>query len=325
MQIHRRTALSLAAAWAACGSSLKAIAQTTLGKPIKMIVAFAPGASNDVLGRLLTTEFSKGFAPGSLVENHPGAGGVLAAQLVSRAAPDGATLLIVSFPFPLINSVYTKSKLDVTRDFLPVATLCTTPNVIAVRADSPLKNMADLIEQGRRQPGKLSFSSTGIGTSPHLGMELIQRQTGTKFNHVPYKGSAPALTDLLAGQIDFTMDNLLNVLPYLRAGKMRAFAVTTSKRADVVPEVPTLAEAGVPGVVMDIWIGVVTVAGTPAATVGNINQEINRILDLKEVRERFTGLGMTVLKGPPEQLGSLVNADVAKWGKVVREANISVE
>lgn len=323
-KLDRRDMLKMASTLVA-PYALTASAQTPFAKPIKMMVAFAPGASNDLMGRMLTAEFVKGYAPGSIVENRPGAGGVVAATQVMRSPPDGTTMLIVSFPFPLINSVYKQSKIDVTRDFLPVATLCTTPNLVAVRADSPYKTLQELITAAKQQPGTISFASTGNGTSPHMGMELIMQQTGTKFVHVPYKGSAPATTDLLAGQVDFTVDNLSNALANIRAGKMRALAVTSSKRSPVLPDIPTLAEAGVPNVVMNIWIGVVTVADTPASVIQSHNTEINRILDLKETRDRFTSLGIEVLKSTPEYLGKLINEDVVKWGKVVHDAKITVE
>lgn len=300
-------------------------AQAFPSRPVKVVVAFPPGASNDLLGRLVANEFAKGFAPGSLVENKPGGGTVIAADLVAKSPPDAHTLLIVSFPFPLINSLHAHAKLDVTRDFVPVASMTTTPNALVVRAESPHKTLKDLLAFARANPGKLSYASTGSGTSPHLGTELLKRLTNTFIVHVPYRGSAPAVTDLLGGQVDFMFDNLPNAVPHAKAGRMRILAVTSAKRAPSMPEVPTMEEAGVPGFVMDVWIGLVTTGGSPPAAVAALNREVNRILGQPEVRTRLDGLGMDVVGGTSEAFGKTIAADVAKWAKVVREASIKID
>jgi tripartite-type tricarboxylate transporter receptor subunit TctC len=327
---NRRRAIGALGAWGALGGAAALLPGAAWGqsfpsKPMRVIVAFPPGASNDLMGRIIASEMSKGFAPNSVVENRPGGGTVIATDLVVKAPPDGHTLLIVSFPFPLINSLYPGSRIDVTRDLLPIATLTTTPNALVVRADSPFKTLRDLIAFAKANPGKLSYASTGNGSSPHLGAELLKRLTGTFSVHIPYRGSAPAVTDLLGGLVDFMFDNLPNSVPHAKAGRMRVLAVTSAKRSPSMPDVPTMAEAGVPGFVMDVWIGLVTARGAPPTAIAALNRETNRILALPDVRTRLEGLGMEIRGGTPEAFGQLVAADVAKWARVVREANIKVE
>lgn len=294
-------------------------------KPMRIIVAFPPGASNDLMGRIIASEFSKGFAPNTTVENRPGGGTVIATDLVAKAPPDGHTLLVVSFPFPLINSLYPASRIDVTRDLVPIVGLTNTPNALVVRAESPFKTLRELLAFSRANPGKLSYASTGNGTSPHLGAELLKRLTNTFSVHIPYRGSAPAVTDLLGGLVDFMFDNLPNAVPHAKSGRMRVLAVTSERRSPSLPDVPTMAEAGVPGFLMEVWIGLVTTRGTPPAAVAAINREANRILALPEVRTRLDGLGLEARGGTPEAFARVVAADVAKWAKVVREASIKVE
>jgi tripartite-type tricarboxylate transporter receptor subunit TctC len=300
-----------------------AAAQSYPSKGIRVVIAFPPGAAHDLLGRILAAEFSKGFAPGSIAENRPGGGTVIATDFVARSAPDGYTLLMVGFPFPLINSMYPGSKIDVLRDFTPVINVMSSPNAMVVRADSPYKSVGELLAAAKAHPGKVTYASVGNGSSPHLGMELLKGIAGVDILNVPYKGSAPALAAMLGGEVDVMFDNLPNAVPHVKGGRLRALAVTSEKRSRLMPEAPTMSEAGVPGFVMDIWFGVAVPAGTPPAVVAALNKEINRIIATPEVRGKLEGLGLNIVGGTPEQFARTVAADVAKWSAVVRDAGIT--
>jgi tripartite-type tricarboxylate transporter receptor subunit TctC len=291
-------------------------------KPIRVVIAFPPGAAHDLLGRVLATEFSKSFAPGSIAENKPGAGTVIATEFVAKSAPDGTTILMVGFPFPLINSMFPSSKLDVLKDFVPVVNVASSPNALIVKGDSPFKTLAELLASAKAHPGKMTYASVGNGSSPHMGMELLKRMAGADILNIPYKGSAPARTAMLGGEVHVMFDNLPNVVPSAKAGQLRVLAVTSQKRSSLMPEAPTMVEAGLPDYVMDIWFGVAVPAGTPPASVAALNKEINRIIALPDVKARLDGLGLDVVGGSAEAFGKTIAADVARWSAVVRDAGI---
>ena len=291
-------------------------------KAIKIVVPFTPGAFNDTLGRTLAQEFGKGFAPGSQVDNKPGAGTVIGTDFVGKSAPDGHTILVVAFPFALINSLHTQSKIDVTRDFAALTWVGSTPNLLVVNPASPYKSVKDLLAAARAEPGKIAYASTGNGTSNHLSMELFKVMSGTNLTHIPYKGSAPAVTDLIGNQVQAMFDNVPNVIQHVKAGRLRALAITTAKRSSGLPEVPTVDEAGVPGYQVAVWFGVVAPAATPKDVVAKLNAEINRVLALAEVKERFSQSGIEIVGGAPEVFDRHIREQVATWGKVVKDANI---
>lgn len=301
---------------------LAAFAQAYPSKGIRVVIAFPPGAAHDMLGRILAAEFSKGFAPGSIAENKPGGGTVIATDFVAKSPPDGHTILMVGFPFPLINSMFPSARIDVLRDFTAVINVMSSPNAMIVRGDSPYKTVGDLLAAARANPGKVTYASVGNGSSPHLGMELLKRIAGVDILNVPYKGSAPARTAMLGGEVDVMFDNLPNVVPSVKAGQLRLLAVTSPKRSQSMPDAPTMIEAGVPGYVMDIWFGVAVRAGTPPAAVAALNREINRIIATPEVKGRLEGLGLSIVGGSAEDFGKTVAADVDKWSAVVRDAGI---
>jgi tripartite-type tricarboxylate transporter receptor subunit TctC len=304
---------------------LAAQGQAFPAKPIRIVVPFTPGAFNDTLARTLTTEFSKGFAPGSYVENKPGGNTIIGTDAVAKAPADGYTLLGVAVPFALVGSLSPQAKIDPLRDFTPVAYAGFTPNILVVNNATPYKSVKDVIDAAKAKPGTIPYASTGNGSSNHLSMELFKSMTGTDLVHIPYKGSAPAVTDLIGGQVQVYFDNTPNVLPHIKAGKIRGLAVTSPKRFPMVPDLPTVAEAGVPGYEVTVWFGTVAPAGTPREAVARINTEINRILTLPEVRERFNGGGIEIVGGAPETFGALLRKDVATWAKVVKEANIKAD
>jgi tripartite-type tricarboxylate transporter receptor subunit TctC len=300
-------------------------AQGFPGKPIKVVVPFPPGGFNDTLGRTLATEFAKGFAPGSHVDNKPGGGTVIGTDFVAKSAPDGHTLLIVAFPFALINSLHAHAKIDVTRDFAPIVWAGSTPNILVVSANSPHKSVADLLAAAKAKPGTIPYASPGNGSSNHLSMELFKLMSGTNLNHIPYKGSAPALTDLIGGTVEAMFDNVPNVTQHIKAGRLRALAITTSKRSTAMPDLPTVAESGVPGYQMSVWFGAVVPAATPKDVVAKLNGEVNRILSLPEVRERFAAGGVDIAGGSSELFDKLVREQVTTWAKVVKEGNIKAD
>ena len=294
-------------------------------KPIKVVVPFTPGAFNDTLGRTLAQEFGKGFAPGSQVDNKPGGGTVIGTDFTAKSAPDGHTILIVAFPFALINSLHIQSKIDVTRDFAPLVWAGSTPNLLVVPPSSPYKSVQGILAAAKAKPGSISYASTGNGTSNHLSMELFKVMSGTDLTHIPYKGSAPAVTDLIGGQVQAMFDNVPNVIQHVKAGRLRALGITTPKRVASMPDIPTIDEAGVPGYQVNVWFGVVAPAGTPKDTVTKLNAEINRILGLAEVKERFNTAGIDIVGGTPETFDKHIREQVTTWGKVVKDANIRAD
>jgi len=301
---------------------LAAFAQSFPSKPIKVVVPFPPGAFNDTLGRTLAQEFSKGFAPGSQVDNKPGAGTVIGTDFVAKSVADGHTILVVAFPFALLNSLHAQAKIDVTRDFAALAWVGSTPNLLVVNPNSPFKSVRDLVAAAKAEPGKIAYASTGNGTSNHLSMELFKVMSGTNLTHIPYKGSAPAVTDLIGGQVQALFDNVPNVIQHVKAGRLRALAITTPRRVAALPEIPTVDEAGVPGYQVSVWFGVVAPAATPKDVVARLNAEINRVIGLPEVKERFSQSGIEIVGGSPEVFDRQIREQVATWGKVVKEANI---
>ncbi len=300
-------------------------AQPFPSKPIKVVVPFPPGAFNDTLGRTLAQEFAKGFAPGSHVDNKPGGGTVIGTDFVAKSAPDGHTILIVAFPFALINSLHPQSKIDVTRDFTALAWAGSTPNILVVNPNSPYKSVKDLLAAAKAKPGSIPYASTGNGTSNHLSMELFKLMSATDLNHIPYKGSAPAVTDLIGGQVQAMFDNVPNVIQHIKAGRLRALGITSTKRSPAMPDLPTIDEAGVPGYQVSVWFGVVAPAATPKDVVAKLNTEINRILGLPEVKERFSQGGIDIVGGASDLFDKHVREQVTTWGRVVKEGNIRVD
>jgi len=304
---------------------MPAPAQSFPSKPIKIVVPFTPGAFNDTLGRTLAGEFAKGFSPGSHVENKPGAGTVIGTDFVAKSAADGHTLLVVAFPFALINSLHAQSRIDVTRDFAALAWVGATPNLLVVNPNSPYRSVKDVLAAARAAPGKIAYASTGNGTSNHLSMELFKTMAGVDLTHIPYKGSAPAVTDLIGGQVQAMFDNVPNVIQHVKAGRLRALAITTPKRAPAMPEIPTVDEAGVPGYQVSVWFGVVAPAATPKDVVARLNAEINRVIALPDVRERFSQSGIDIVGGAPEMFDRHIREQVVTWAKVVKDANIRAD
>ncbi len=299
-------------------------AQSWPARPLRYIVPFPPGAFNDTLARTLAAELPKTLGQPVVVENRPGGNTIIGTELAAKSPPDGYTLYGAALPFSVIQSLY-KTSFDVTKDFAPITLAGLTPNLLVAHPAAPVNSVKELIAYAKANPGKLNYASTGNGTSNHLSFELFKAMTQTDITHVPYKGSAPAVTDLIAGQVQVMFDNTPNVLPHVRAGKLKALAVSTKARTPLAPEVPSVDEAGVPGYEVSVWFGVLTVAGTPREVVGRLNAEMVRILTSAEVKERFGKMGVEVVAGTPEHFSGFLKSEVERWAKVVREAGIKAD
>lgn len=294
-------------------------------RPIRLVVPFPAGGTADVLPRILADKLRKRFPEGVVVENRTGAGGNIGAESVAKAEPDGHTLL-VSPPGPIaINqNLYAKLGYDATR-WVPVTVLAAVPNVLAVRSNLPVKSIEEFVAYVKANPGKVSYASQGNGSTSHLSANLFQSLTGTQMVHVPYKGTAPALTDLAGGQVDVFFDNLSSSAPLHKAGKIRILGVSDSKRSAVLPAVPSFAEAHLPGMHAVTWFAVVAPAGTPADAVQTLHSALVEALNLPDVQQRFAEQGAEVVGNTPEQMARFVRGEAAKWQKVIREASVTVD
>jgi tripartite-type tricarboxylate transporter receptor subunit TctC len=293
-------------------------------RPVRIVVAYPAGGSTDIVARIIGNWLSNKLGQQFIVENKPGAGNNIGTEAVARAAPDGYTLLLIN-PANTINAtLYKKLNFNFLRDIDPVASVIQVPNVMEVNPSVPAKTVAEFIAYAKENPDKINIASSGNGTSIHLSGELFKMMTGLKMTHVPYKGSAPMLTDLLGGQVQITFDNLPSSIAHIRAGKLRALAVTTSMRSPELPDVPTVAET-VPGYEAVAFFGFGAPHGTPRPIVEQLNKEINDALKDPGVQAKLKDLGGIVVPGAPEEFGKFLANETAKWEKVVEAANLSIE
>jgi tripartite-type tricarboxylate transporter receptor subunit TctC len=304
-----------------------ATAQEYPNKPVRVVVPYVAGGNADIWARTLAQKLTENLKQAFVVENKPGANGGIGAEFVAKSAPDGYTLLAVASGPIVVNPVlYAKVPYDPVRDFAPVAQCALYQYVLVTRMDAPYKTIADLVAAARANPGGLAYGSTGIGGGNHLAAELLGLATGTRFNHIPYKGSAPALADLLGGQLTFMFDTVITSVPQIRAGKLRAFAVSSAKRASSLAEVPTMQEAGFAGFDLSQWQGVLAPAGTPRAVVQRLNSEIARAMHAPEVHERIAVQGGNeIVTGTPEEFAALIRAELERYGRLIRDAKISAQ
>jgi tripartite-type tricarboxylate transporter receptor subunit TctC len=293
-------------------------------KPVKIVVTFPPGGAPDTLARVLADKWGQALGQSFTVDNKPGAGGNIGADFVAKSAPDGATLVVGTVGTHAINaSLYDKMPYNNIRDFTPVAFLASTPNLLVVNNSVPAKTVKELIELAKKKP--LSFGSSGSGTSIHLSGELFNTMAGVKMQHIPYKGRAQAVPDLLGGRIDMIFDNMPSALPLVKGGEVRALAVTSAQRSPAAPNIPTMAEAGLPGFEATSWFALYAPAGLPRDVQQKINAETQRVLALPDVKEKLSTLGLDVSPGTPEQLAAFTLAETQKWAKVVKESGAKAD
>jgi tripartite-type tricarboxylate transporter receptor subunit TctC len=325
MKLPRRKFLQLTAGAAALPALPRiARAQTYPSRPVRIVVGLSAGDSADILARLMASWLSERLGQQFIIENRPGVGGNVGAEAVVKSAPDGYTLLLVG-PNNAINAtLYDKLNFDFIRDIIPIASVSRGPNVIVVNPSVPAKTVPEFIAYAKANPGKLNMASPGNGTPPHVAGELFKMMTGVNMVHVPYRGGAPALTDLLGGQVQVMFPATAASIEYIRAGKLQALAVTTATRSEALPGIPTVGEFVV-GYEASSWNGVGAPKGTPAEVIDKLNKEINAALADPKIKARLADLGRTVLPGSPVDFSKLIADETEKWGKVVRTANIKPE
>lgn len=295
-------------------------------KPIKYIVPFSAGGTTDTLARIIGQKLSVALGQPVIVDNKPGAGGNIGSELVSKAAPDGYTILGGTVSSHAINSsLYAKMPYDAEKSFVPITLIGTNPLVLIVPSNSPITSLKDLIAQAKAKPGKLTFASAGNGTSQHLAGEMLKGAAGIQMIHVPYKGSGPAIQDLIGGQVVMMFDTTVVAAPYIKSGNVRALAVTSAKRVKGFETIPTMAEAGLPGYEVTSWQGIFAPAGTPPAIVERLNTEIVKILHMPDVRERLVGLGIEPVADTSAEFAAFQKAEIAKWAKVVKDGGVKIE
>lgn len=295
-------------------------------KPIRMVVPFPPGGTTDLLGRVLATRLSDALGQQVLVDNRPGAGGTIGSDVVAKAPADGYTLMFGTVGTQSINaSLYKKLPFDTQKDFTPVALFAGVPNILVVNPNVPARTVQELVSYAKAHPNGLNMGSAGNGTTNHLSGELFKAMAGVKIVHVPYKGSGPAMADLLANQVQLMFDNLPGSLPHVKAGRLRALAVTSTTRSPALPDVPTMAEAGITGYEADVWFGVVGPRNLPPAVATRLSQEIARIAQDKDMRAKLAQAGASPLSGTPDQFSMLIRKDTEKWAKLVKDSGASID
>ncbi|MCC7486731.1 MAG: tripartite tricarboxylate transporter substrate binding protein [Burkholderiales bacterium] len=293
-------------------------------RPVRLIVPFAPGGGTDIIARLAAQELSQVWGQSVVVDNRGGSGGVVGTELAARAAPDGHTMVLVSLAFSYAPALYSKLPYDPGRDFAPVSLVATQPFVYVVIPALGVNSMKELISLAKAKPGEIRYGSGGSGGSSHLGTELLRVMTGVNLTHIPYKGTGPALTAMLAGEIQMQLIGISSVVPYLKSGRMRALAVSGGRRSAAAPGVPTVAES-FPGYAFDVWYGMLYPAGTARAIVGKASTDVNGVLKSAALAKRFATIGLEPEGSTPEAFADMIRAEIAKWRKVVKSAGIRVE
>lgn len=294
-------------------------------KPVRFIVPSAAGGGTDIVTRVIAQKLSDALGQQFIVENRPGAGQMIGIELAAKSPADGYTLLMASSTLAINPLMYKKVSYDAVRDFTPITQAATLPNVLVVHPSLPVHTVAELVALAKQRPGQINFASAGIGTSPQMSVELLKSMTGIDLVHIPYKGTTPGVVDLLAGQVSVMAPNMLTALPHIKAGKLRALGVTSAKRSEALPEVPTIAEAGLPGYESVQWYGVLAPAGTPREIVARLHAEIVRALQLPEVKERLAADGAEPVGDSPEAFAALIKSEIEKWAKVAKAAGIRPE
>jgi tripartite-type tricarboxylate transporter receptor subunit TctC len=302
-----------------------ALAQSYPSKTVRIIVPYPPGGTSDILSRLLSPKLNDIFGQPVVVDNRAGANGNIGADLVAKSAPDGYTMLLADLGALTISPSIYKLPFDVTKDFAPVTMVTYSPHLLAVHPSVPVKTVKELIALAKSKPGLLNFAVSGIGGAPHLAGIAFEAQTGVKWTYIPYKGGSDAIIGLASGQADAIFNGMLATYPHVKSGKLKLIAVSSAKRVASIPDVPTVAEAGLKGFETGSWQGIVAAAGTPKEIVGRLNTEIVRILSTPEMKENLAKQGTEVYTMTPEQLGNWLKSEIDKWAKIVKAANLKLE
>jgi tripartite-type tricarboxylate transporter receptor subunit TctC len=322
----RRTLVRATGAIAALAAATLVSAQSYPTRPIKMIVPFPPAGSTDISARAVAGKLGERLGQPVVIENKAGAGGNIGTDVAAKAPADGYTIVVGTVGTHAINAgLYSKMPYDNLRDFAPVILLSTTPNVLVTPTSFPARSVQDVIAMAKAKPGELTFASSGSGTSIHLSGELFNSMAGTKMQHIPYKGSAPMLIDLMSGQVNMAFDNLSSSMVHIKAGKIKALATTGAQRSPALPDLPTISEAGLAGYDSTSWNAIYAPAGTPREIIAKLNHEVNAILQSPETRRFFAEQGAEAGGGTPEQLGAFTRAETAKWAKVVKDSGAKVD
>jgi tripartite-type tricarboxylate transporter receptor subunit TctC len=321
--MSRFTTFLLAAVLAVHGAA--ALGQAYPAKPVRLVVGFTPGGGVDINARLLASKLSELIGQSVIVENKPGAGTNIANEHVAKAAPDGYTLLVNTAAVAINMALYRNLAFDTLRDFAPVSVFSESPNILVVNSQAPIRSVTDLLALARARPGALNYSSAGSGTTQHLSAELMKLRTGTSIVHVPYKGTAPSLTALIAGEVDFTFANIPAILPHVKSGRLRPIASTGAKRSDLMPELPTMKEAGVNGVDVTVWYGVLAPAATPRDIVNTLAGAIAKAARSPDIRTRLVDQGAEPVGSTPEEFAKLLREEIARWAEVIGAAGIRAD
>ncbi|WP_420995698.1 tripartite tricarboxylate transporter substrate binding protein [Cupriavidus sp. 30B13] len=324
----RRTWLTAAAAALAAGllcAGVPALADTWPARPIQLLIPYPPGGSADLLARPVAAKLQERLGQPVVLDYRPGAGGTIASQQLARAKPDGYTLIVVLAAHAINASLYPRLPYDTRKDFAPVSLVANLPLILAGSSSLKARTVPELIAQAKAEPGKLTFGSAGNGNTGHLSGELFDSLAGVKMTHVPYKGSSQVVNAMLAGEVQLTFDSISTTMPHVRSGRLHALAVTSGKRATLAPEVPTLAESGVPGFDINGWYAVLAPAGTPPAIVDRLSKEIAAVLAQPELRANLAANGYEPVGSTPAALGAHIDAEIARWGKVVKDSGARLE
>ena len=302
-----------------------ALAQAYPSRPIRIISIFPPGGGNDILCRAVAQKVTENLKQQVIVENRPGANGIIGTEVAARSAPDGYTITLIPSGHAVNASLYRKLPFDSVKDFTPITLAGSSPLVVALHPSVPVKSVKELVALARARPGQINYGTAGVGSSGHLAGALFENMTGTTLVHIPYKGMSLAVTDVIGGQVYMTFGTSLSVVPHVRSARLRALAVTGAQRSPALPDLPTVAESGVPGYEASLWYGFVGPARLPAAIVQRLNAEIAAALAAPEVRERLASQGVDVRSSTPEEFGRLLASDLARWAGVVQRAGVRVE
>ena len=324
MNTRRRLLLASGAGAVAAQWPITASAQAFPSKPIRFVRPYPPGGSSEILARPIAQEMTKQLGTSVIIDFKPGGGTTIGADMIAKSAPDGYNIVMMLSAHAINATLMPKLPYDTVRDFAPITIAATLPLVVVVPAQSSIRSMADLLARARANPGKLTFASAGPGNTSHLSVEYLKSMLGLDMIHVPYKGSGPAIIGLLGGEVDFMFDSLSSSLPQIKGGKFRAIAMASAQRSRILPDVPTVAESGVPGFDVSVWYSVLAAAGTPAPIVNKLHTEIVRAMRAPETKEKIEAAGYDIVGSTPEQAGEFIKAEIVRWSKVVKDSGATI-